>query len=263
MNGETTLCPDSPEMKSKLPLYLKRFGILNGLNLYFLLKSKRKRVVQIQIPQARHPIFLRLGTSDRKVFNNIFVYGEYDSVELGFSPRRFLDGGGNIGLAAVYFANRYPQMQILSVEPESENFKILQQNIGSYATIKAVKTGLWSRPTHLEIRDTGGGEWGFVVEEIEEPTSGSVRADSIDGLILQNGGQAFDVVKLDIEGSEAEVFRTNTEAWLPKVRALIVELHEWMKPGSSASFLSATSAHSYQKTVAGEYEVYIRQDVTA
>ncbi|GAB3919707.1 FkbM family methyltransferase [Larkinella terrae] len=250
-------------MKSKLPLYLKRFGVFKGLKLYFLLKSKQKRTVQIQIPQARHPIFLRLGTSDRKVFNNIFVYGEYDSVELGFSPRSFLDGGGNIGLAAVYFANRYPQMQILSVEPEDENFNILQQNVAAYETIKAVKAGLWSRPTQLEIRDTGGGEWGFVVEETNEHTPGSVRAESICGLASQNDGQSFDVIKLDIEGSEAEVFRSNTETWLPKVRALIVELHEWMKPGSSASFLAATSAHTYRKTVAGEYEVYVREDVTA
>ncbi|RRB07664.1 FkbM family methyltransferase [Larkinella rosea] len=249
-------------MKSKLPLYLKRFGVFNGLSLYFLLKSKQKRTVRIQIPQARHPIFLRLGTSDRNVFNNIFVYGEYDSVVLDFSPQSFLDGGGNIGLAAVYFANRYPNMRILSVEPESENFSILQQNIAAYKTIKAIKAGLWSRPTHLTIRDTGGGEWGFTVEEIEEPAPDSVRAESIEGLVSQNGGQPFDVVKLDIEGSEAEVFRTNTEAWLPNVRALIVELHEWMKPGSSASFLAATSAHKYQKTVAGEYEVYVRQNVT-
>jgi FkbM family methyltransferase len=249
-------------MKSKLPLYLNRFGFFKGLNLYFLLKSKRKRVVCIQIPQTKHPIYLRLGTSDRKVFNNIFVYGEYDAVELGFSPNNFLDGGGNIGLAAVYFANRYPQMQILSVEPESENFKILLQNTAPYATIKTVKAGLWSRPTHLEIRDTGGGEWGFTVEETDTQTPGSVRAESIGDLMEQNAGKPFDVVKLDIEGSEAEVFRANTEQWLPKVRALIVELHEWMKPGSSASFIAATSVYNYRKTVAGEYDVYVRQDAT-
>ncbi|GAB3898847.1 hypothetical protein GCM10028803_19020 [Larkinella knui] len=249
-------------MNSKLPLYLHRFGFFKGLNLYFLLKSKRKRVIQIQIPQVKHPIYVRAGTSDRKVFNNIFVYGEYDAVELGFSPAHFLDGGGNIGLAAVYFANRYPNMQILSVEPESENFKILQQNIAPYATIRAVKAGLWSRPTHLEIRDSGGGEWGFTVEETETPTPGSVRAESIDALVLQNDGKPFDVVKLDIEGSESEVFRTNTGSWLPQARALIVELHEWMKPGSSASFREATSVHPYQKTTSGEYDVYIRQDLT-
>ncbi len=108
----------------------------------------------------------------------------------------------------------------------------------------------------------GGGAWGFTVEETDTPTPGSVRAESIDGLIQQNGGKPFDVVKLDIEGSESEVFRTNTELWLPTVQALVVELHEWMKPGSSASFLAATSAYPYRKTSAGEYDVYVRQDVT-
>ncbi|MGA0555263.1 FkbM family methyltransferase [Larkinella sp. VNQ87] len=249
-------------MRSKLPFYLKRFGVAQGLRLYFLLKSKRKGLVRIRIPQARHPIYLRLGTSDRNVFNNIFVQGEYDAVELGNHPQTFLDGGGNIGLAAVYFANRYPAMQIVSVEPESENFKMLQLNCQSYETIRAVQAGLWSRSTHLDIRDAGGGAWGFQVEETDRPTPASVRAESIEALIRANGGKPFEVVKLDIEGSEAEVFRTCTEPWLPFVRALIVELHEWMIPGSSASFVAATAPYNYRKTVSGEYEVYERQDLT-
>jgi hypothetical protein len=35
-----------------------------------------------------------------------------------------------------------------------------------------------------------------------------------------------------------------------------------MKPGSSASFIAATSVYNYRKTVAGEYDVYVRQDAT-
>ena len=30
---------------------------------------------------------------------------------------------------------------------------------------------------------------------------------------------------VDIEGSEKELFKTNTELWLPKTRYLVIELH--------------------------------------
>ncbi|WP_128544184.1 FkbM family methyltransferase [Larkinella soli] len=248
-------------MSSKLPIYLRRFGVLKGGYLYFLLKSKRKREVSFRIPQVPHPIHLRLGTSDHEVFNQIFLYGEYEGVRLDFAPETFLDGGGNIGLAAVYFANRFPRTRILTVEPEPENFRILQKNIAGYPQIRAVLAGLWPRKAHLAVRNIGAGEWGFVVEETDSEEPGAVPAESVDSLLEQTGWPRFDVVKLDIEGSESELFRQNTDGWLPQARALIIELHEWMKAGSSASFLKAVSSYPFRRTVTGENEVYVRTDL--
>jgi hypothetical protein len=36
----------------------------------------------------------------------------------------------------------------------------------------------------------------------------------------------IDLLKIDIEGAEAELFSTNYESWLPKTRVIVIELHD-------------------------------------
>jgi hypothetical protein len=49
----------------------------------------------------------------------------------------------------------------------------------------------------------------------------------------------IDIFKIDIEGSEKEVFG-DTSAWIEKVDSIIIELHEQLQPGSSQIFYSGT-----------------------
>ena len=64
-------------------------------------------------------------------------------------------------------------------------------------------------------------------------------------VIAQIGADELDVVKLDIEGAEKEVFRAGFESWLPKTRLLIVELHDRMVPGCSKSLFDAVSKYDF------------------
>ena len=43
-----------------------------------------------------------------------------------------------------------------------------------------------------------------------------------------------DILKVDIEGAEAQVFGPGCEEWLGRVRSLVVEVHDRMYPGCSA-----------------------------
>lgn len=51
----------------------------------------------------------------------------------------------------------------------------------------------------------------------------------------------IDFLKIDIEGSEREVF-ASSQGWLDSVDALSVELHDGIKMGASRAFYLATSA---------------------
>jgi len=49
-------------------------------------------------------------------------------------------------------------------------------------------------------------------------------AKTVDGLLREFGLEHIDILKIDIEGAELEVF-SYTSAWIDKVEAIIIELH--------------------------------------
>ena len=68
----------------------------------------------------------------------------------------------------------------------------------------------------------------------------------------------IDLLKIDIEGAEREVFE-DTSAWIGRVRSLIVELHEHFKPGCERSF-RAGSAGFDREWIRGENYFLTRGD---
>jgi len=238
---------------SKFKMAGLHYLILEKLSKFGLIK----RLVSIQIPGIKAPLFLRPGTSDFKLFRNIFENGEYD-IELPFTPQTIIDGGGNIGMAAIIFANRYPFAKIVSVEPEDSNFEMLQKNVSAYKNITALKGGIWRTSSYLNIVNPNGGKCAFRIEESAAPGEKSIKGFSIDEIIRFSKWQQADLVKLDIEGSEKEVFENNTDNWLKSVRALIVELHDWLKPNCSDAVYNAVARYNFRKSVSGEKVVFVR-----
>ena len=66
----------------------------------------------------------------------------------------------------------------------------------------------------------------------------------------------IDVLKLDIEGSEKEVFEEGYENWLPKTKLLLVELHDKMKKGCSRSVLNAVNKYDFSFDIKGENIIF-------
>jgi hypothetical protein len=61
------------------------------------------------------------------------------------------------------------------------------------------------------------------------------------------------LVKIDIEGAEADVFAKNTD-WVSEARILVVELHDWLFPkqGKAADFLKRIAAEPRDFITMGE-----------
>ena len=100
----------------------------------------------------------------------------------------------------------------------------------------------------------------MVVEE--DAINGKVTAVTIDSLMQAYGLNHVDVLKIDIETSEKELFLKNYERWLPKVRMIVIELHDWLRPGCSRAFFAAVNAtlNNYSYTVCGENTIIENKD---
>jgi FkbM family methyltransferase len=219
----------------------------------------KSTVTDISIPDIKYLVKVRTKTSDILVLRQIFINKDYD-IPLAVKPQLIIDAGANVGYAAIYFANQYPEAKIIAIEPEEYNYQMLKENTANYPNIKLVKAGIWNKDTWLKISNPESGNWQFMVEEIEAGDENAIKAVTIGEILKTSGFPVIDILKMDIEGAEKEVFSTNYEEWLDKVKILIIELHDRLKPGCSEAFYSGTSKYDfYNKINNGENLLLIKR----
>lgn len=242
----------------KIARYYQRFGF-PGVLLLFKMVFKRNNPIRFSHREFPFPIFLRSKTSDLSTLEQVFIDCEYEMTH-SLNPKVILDCGANIGLGTVYFKNQFPDAKIISIEPEESNFELLMKNTTHYNDIFCIKGGVWKRATNLLIDDVGLGHWGFMVSESETASIETVKGYTIDGIMKQFGLTHIDILKVDIEGSEKELFESNYEKWLPKTNLLIIELHDRLRKGCSKSFYKALSNYSYRSAKKGE-NIFVFMDL--
>ncbi len=71
-----------------------------------------------------------------------------------------------------------------------------------------------------------------------------------------SGFSEVDLLKLDIEGAEADLFRDGPPDWLKRVTNVAVELHDRFRPGCTERVLDALQG--WNRTKHGEYDVFTR-----
>ena len=198
---------------------------------------------------------MRKNPYDYATFEEVLLREDYN-IDFGFEPRTIIDGGANIGLTSVFFANKFPNANIVAVEPEKENFQMLQKNTNSYSNISLLNAGIWDHNTFLSVVDEGKGNNAFTVKEVPVNTENAIKALSVYEIMKQQDWSTIDILKLDIEGTEKNIFEKNYESWLPFVRVLIVELHDRMIEGSSEAVFNTISKYNFTKEIKGENHIF-------
>jgi FkbM family methyltransferase len=161
---------------------------------------------------------------------DLFVLYEVCMLQTYFVPETLLapndvrvivDCGANVGITSLFFASRYPRAKIFSIEPHPKNFELLKQNTKSEARIIPVNAAIVGQPRSSIRFSVNEAAWGNKITQDE--TGINVRAISISELCKNNDLSDIDLLKIDIEGGEQEVF-ANAD-FLPRTRFGIIELH--------------------------------------
>lgn len=239
----------------KLKQYL---GLAAAAKIYLQLKTGS--LSGIKMKGLLHPFTMRNNPSDYATFMEVLVRKEY-SLPFSFSPGTIIDAGGNIGLTAAFFASRFPNSAIVTIEPDKNNFGTLTQNTRLYKNIIPLNKGIWTQASFLNVIDTGQGENSFIVAETTAPTSTSVEAIAINEIMQQQQWKTIDLLKIDIEGTEKNIFEKGFEQWLPYTKVLFVETHDRVKKGCSAAVFKAISQYNFSCTIAGENFLFTNDDL--
>lgn len=239
--------------------------VQQGIRYFFINFLAALGFEKIKLNELKFPIQLRKNSSDILTFHQIFTFKEY-VMNLGFVPKFIVDAVANIGLSVVFFANKFPDATIIAVEPEKSNFEMLLKNTTKYKNIFCVKKSISNQPDlSFDVVDKGFGNWGFVtqVKNNGQPEKVIDQVDSltIDEILVYHKLECLDLLKIDIEGAEKNLFESNYENWLLKTKCIIIELHDGMTKGSSKSFFAAISRYNFSYFNRGENLLFINNDL--
>lgn len=172
-----------------------------------------------------------------------------------------IDAGANIGLFTLIYSVKYPDAKIIAIEPESENYKMLLKNTEDIENVICLKGGVWSKNVAIDISVTSDKrEWGFMVQECLTQTGSEIEGISIKTIVDRFQIPRIDILKMDIEGAEYEVFSENYEEWLQLTQSLIIETHEWLKPGCEKLISNVMRIAGFAFEKNGENYVYFRKN---
>jgi hypothetical protein len=79
-----------------------------------------------------------------------------------------------------------------------------------------------------------------------------VEGYDIPSLLEMTGGEPIDLLKIDIERSELEIFGEDCSGWLPAVRNICIELHG---EDCERVFLRALQEFDYERGASGELTI--------
>jgi len=221
--------------------------------LKIILYERTSREVEVHLRPLGRKITIRFGTSDLECLQKIFLAEEY-SLPFKVSPKLIIDAGANIGMATLYFANQYPNARIVAIEPENSNFSLLKRNCEGLPNIIPVQAALWPVRCQLVLADHSAEKWAFSVVEGDAQGVGGIQIDAvtIPDLLAKVGEERIDLLKIDIEGAERELFGTGSQSWLNNVRVLVIELHDRYRVGCAHAFYSAMTKYRFTQEIRAE-----------
>ena len=207
-------------------------------------KAKREGGI-VSSALSSHPLHIRGRTSDSDVFHQIFAQREYRCIDHLENVRTIVDAGANVGYSSAYFLTKFPESRVIALEPDPDNYEVAKRNLAPWGgRVTLLQAALWSAPGTVSLCDGTEG-WGRQVSE-----GGGVEAVDIPSLIERYDLGAIDILKVDIEGAEREVFRN--AGWLSCVRNMVIELHG---PDESRVFHNAIRHRGYRLSTSGELTV--------
>ena len=220
-------------------------------------KYNKNEIHSFNVKDLLHPIHLRAIRADMQSFVNTFIDPYLEKKPYLTDAKFVIDAGANIGYTAVLYANWWPNCKIVSLEPDLENYNLTKTNTQLYPNIDIIHGAVWNKKANLKIE--AGQEDGFVVREVNN-TDGIApenltKGYSLDELLGKYNATKIDFLKMNVEGSEKEVFAENFNNWLANTTAMLIELHDGKNAGCSTTVFNTVNKYKFAVAETANYGI--------
>jgi len=184
-------------------------------------------VESIKLKGIKYPISIRKGTNDVNTIIQNLIRGEYGNFKYNINPKHIIDAGGYIGDVSIYYLNRFHNCNIIILEPNEDNYNLAKINLEQYSKrVKLIKAALWSKSEKLSV--SGENSASFVSRSNGIKNKSVTESINLNTLLDEYEIDILDILKIDVEGAESEIFSADSLHWIDITKLIIIEFHSKM-----------------------------------
>ncbi len=158
----------------------------------------------------------------------VFAQREYDLTIIPWEQvERVLDVGAHVGSFSLWVSQK-ARCQVYAIEPNpvaAELFALNTAQLGDRVHLDRVAVG--GAAGERVLYDAGYPGTSSLSRESGGARAITVEAVTLDQLLARTGFDEIDLLKMDIEGAEEEVFKSVADTTLRRIKTAIVECHPY------------------------------------
>ena len=144
------------------------------------------------------------------------------------SPKIIIDIGANIGTFSILMAHKYPKAKIFAYEPCPSTYKLLTHNvyINNVKNVKTFQLGVTGTRGKIDFFVSKASGLGSLFPTGRFFKKTSINTDTLNNIFIQHDIKKCDLLKLDCEGAEYEIFFSIHPSLLKKIDNIVLEYHD-------------------------------------
>jgi FkbM family methyltransferase len=190
--------------------------------------------------------------------NALFLVGEIVTLKCYTTPGFYtpadgdvvFDVGANIGTFSLHLQSLSKSVKVFAVEPAPATREVLERNvtannISSQVTVLPFAVGSENGKISLHCSPEQGHSSFVEGEFVKNGTTVEVPMMTLPTVLDERKIEQVDLLKIDIEGAETDLFDGMTSDGWKKVKRVTMETHDKLRPGTHGRVLEELKKHDF------------------
>jgi FkbM family methyltransferase len=179
------------------------------------------RRLTMRCNNQRRIIFISPDTNFTDVLYEVLLRKDY-AIPARFFPEVIFDVGACYGISTVFLSCAYPDAKIYAFEPSAPTFGFLQRTAAPLKNVEVFNKAVYTFTGSIKLySDNRHGGWNTLLPL--HAHGEEVACVSLDDFMKDRNINHIDLLKIDVEGAELEIFKTLTG--LEKISYIVGEFH--------------------------------------